>query len=206
MRENALLRSALATALLVAATAAVPHAATNGRVTPPPVPENLQVPAEYKPYLIARAYGTQNYSCLPSGAGFAWTLFGPQATLFDDDLDQAMTHYLSPNPTEAGTPRATWQHSRDTSTLWALAVATSSDPAFVAPGAIPWLKLQVVGAQFGPDFGHRLTATAFIQRVTTGGGIAPATGCAVSADVGKQALVPYTADYVFYRERNAAGQ
>jgi hypothetical protein len=26
--------------------------------------------------------GTQNYICLPSGAGFARTLFGPQATLF----------------------------------------------------------------------------------------------------------------------------
>ncbi len=32
----------------------------------------------------------------------------------------------------------------------------------------------------------------------TNGGSAPATGCSASTDVGKQALVPYTADYYFY--------
>jgi hypothetical protein len=39
-----------------------------------------------------------------------------------------------------------------------------------------------------------------VQRVNTQGGIAPATaGCSQAADIGKKALVPYTADYVFYR-------
>ena len=32
------------------------------------------------------------------------------------------------------------------------------------------------------------------------GGSAPADGCSTSADVGNQALVPYTADYVFFRK------
>jgi hypothetical protein len=67
------------------------------------------------------------------------------------------------------------------------------------PGAIPWLILRVVGAQDGPDGGHKLTPTAFIQRINTAGGIAPSAGCAVSTDVGKRALVPYTADYFFYK-------
>ena len=102
------------------------------------------------PFLIAHADGTQNYICLPTATGVAWTFLGPQATLFDRDLDQVMTHYLSPNPQEAGIARATWRHSRDTSTVWAAAVETSSDAAFVAPGAIPWLKLQVLGAT-APD-------------------------------------------------------
>ena len=84
-----------------------------------------------------------------------------------------MTHYLSPNPIEAGIARATWRHSRDTSTVWAVAVETSSDAAYVAPGAIPWLKLEVKGAQYGPDGGSKLTATKFIQRVNTAGGKAP---------------------------------
>jgi hypothetical protein len=44
-----------------------------------------------------------------------------------------------------------------------------------------------------------LTATTFIQRVNTSGGVAPSTGCAASTDVGKQAFVPYTTDYYFYR-------
>jgi len=96
-------------------------------------------------------------------------------------------------------PRATWQHSLDTSTVWAMAVASSSNTAFVAPGAIPWLRLEVVGAQDGPT-GDQLSATTFIQRLNTSGGVAPSTGCALSTDVGKKALVPYEADYFFYRD------
>jgi hypothetical protein len=75
--------------------------------------------------------------------------------------------------------------------------ATSSDPAFVAPGAIPWLLLQVVGAQKGPTGGETLTATTFIQRVKTSGGVAPST--CNSSNVGMEAFVPYTADYFFYK-------
>jgi hypothetical protein len=121
----------------------------------------------------------------------------------NDDDKQITTHFLSPNqssnPSEAGMARATWQHSRDTSTVWALPIASSSDPGFVARGAIPWLLLQVVGAVPGPTGGHRLTETTYIQRVHTSGGMAPTTGCAQSTHVGNRALVPYTADYVFYK-------
>jgi len=35
--------------------------------------------------------------------------------------------------------------------------------------------------------------------LNTNGGSAPTTGCALSGDVGKQALVPYSADYFFFR-------
>jgi hypothetical protein len=45
-----------------------------------------------------------------------------------------------------------------------------------------------------------MTKTTFIQRLNTKGGSAPAEGCAVSADVGKETLVPYTADYFFFRK------
>jgi hypothetical protein len=38
--------------------------------------------------------------------------------------------------------------------------------------------------------------------VNTAGGIAPAAGCSAAADVGKKALVPYTTDYIFYRDRH----
>ena len=100
--------------------------------------------------------------------------------MFDDDNKQIITHFLSPNlgpipPEVADTLRATWQHSRDTSTVWAKLSTESSDPAFVAPGAIPWLLLQVVGAKDGPTGGHKLTATTFIQRLNTSGGKAPST-------------------------------
>jgi hypothetical protein len=45
-----------------------------------------------------------------------------------------------------------------------------------------------------------LSETTFIQRLNTTGGSAPATGCSASADVGTQALMPYSADYYFFRK------
>jgi Protein of unknown function (DUF3455) len=118
--------------------------------------------------------------------------------LFNDSERQIITHFLSPNPDESGTARATWQHSRDTSTVWALATASSSDPSVVAPGAIPWLLLQMVGVEPGPTGGRRLTRTTFIQRLKTSGGIAPSNGCTEKTEVGERMFVPYTADYIFY--------
>jgi Protein of unknown function (DUF3455) len=182
------------TTALIVTLAIAPNATAQG-VTPPAVPANLEVPEGTIPYLIAHAEGTQNYVCLATSSSFTWTFFGPQATLFVDGA-QVTTHFLSPNPAEGGTPRATWQHSGDTSTVWAAAIANSTDPSFVAPGAIPWLLLRVVGSE-GP--GGTLTETTYIQRVNTGGGIAPVTGCKSAKDTGKKALVPYTTDYVFYR-------
>ena len=163
-----------------------------------PVPANIEVPAGVQPFLLARAEGTQNYVCVPSSAGHVWTFFGPQATLFIGD-QQFMTHFLSPNPDESGAARATWQHSLDTSTIWATAVESSSDPTFVAPGAIPWLLLKVTGDEPGPTGGAVLTGAAYVQRVNTAGGIAPATGCKNAKDIGKKALVPYTTEYIFFR-------
>lgn len=191
--------AACATALVAAMIPAVPNAAPADRLGPPPIPANLHVPAGNVAFLLGHAVGTQNYICLPSGSAFAWSFFGPQATLFNRQGKQITTHYLGANPSEGGTLRATWQHSRDTSAVWGMAVASSSDPNFVAPGAIPWLLLQVVGAEDGPDGGDSLAAATFIHRLNTTGGIQPSTGCALSTDVGKRVFVPYTADYFFYK-------
>jgi hypothetical protein len=188
-------------ALVVSLATALPAAAAVNGGPPVPVPDDLEVPEGNKAYLVGHAYGTQNYVCLPTDTGFAWTFFGPQATLFDRHGRQIITHFLSPNPAQNGAPRATWQHSRDSSTVWAAAIATYTDSDYVAPGAIPWLLLEVVGAQYGPWWGGALTATTYVQRVNTSGGVAPATGCSASTDVGKKALVPYTTDYVFYRRK-----
>lgn len=189
------------TALAVASTVALPQA-HGRRITPPPVPGNIQVEAGNKAFLVGHAVGTQNYICLPSSPpsppGFAWQLFTPQANLFNDD-EQVITHFFSPNPDEGGLIRPAWQHSQDTSTVWAQLVDFSIDPNFVEPGAIPWLLLKVVGKQEGPTGGDRLTRTTFIHRVNTVGGVAPSTGCAQATDVGKRAFVPYTSDYFFYK-------
>src|SRR5690349_24582419 len=109
------------TALALASTIAAPHLAHAQTVTPPPVPANIQVPAGNEPFLVGHARGTQNYVCTPSKSigQVAWTLFTPEATLFDDLGEQLITHFFSPNPVEGTTVRATWQDSRDTSAIWA---------------------------------------------------------------------------------------
>jgi hypothetical protein len=198
---------ACGTAFVVAFTVSMSQPVHADKVTPPPVPDNIQVPEGNKAFLVGHGVGTQNYICLPSGATFAWTLFTPQATLFKDNEKQVTTHFFSPNPDEDGTVRATWQHSRDTSTVWAKVAedGTSSDPDFVAPDAIPWLKLEVVGTHDGPTGGHKLRKTTFIQRLNTTGGVAPSTGCTLAEDVGKREFVPYTADYFFYKKTSKGG-
>ena len=192
-------RAVYVTPLVLAFTVAVASSAHAEHVIPPQVPADIQVTRDNRAFLEGHAAGTQDYICLPSVSGFAWTFFGPQATLFNHEMKQIITHFLSPNPFEGGMGRATWQDSQDTSVVWAKTTGTTTDGNFVRPGAIPWLRLQVVGAQDGPTNGDKLTDTSFIQRVNTAGGSAPADGCAGSADVGKTALVPYKADYVFYR-------
>lgn len=185
---------ALALALPVAASA------QGGRIEVPPVPSNLVVDEGNVPYLQTQAEGTQQYMCAPSATGVAWKLFGPQATLYPTSAPlQIATHFLSPNPDEQGTPRPTWQHAHDGSRVWGKLVQPSSDPSYVAPGAIPWLKLEAVGVEDGPIGGALLASTTFIQRVNTQGGVAPATGCSTAAQLGAIALVPYTTDYIFYR-------
>jgi len=205
-----ILLTACATALAAAFTVALPQPAYADDVTPPPVPANIKVPAGNVAFLVGHAVGTQNYVCLPSGTGVAFMLFTPEATLFSDDGKQLTTHFFSPNPFEnstnpavvaVGPIRATWQHSRDSSTVWGQVKPgnSSSDAAFVAPNAIAWLLLTVVGADNGPTGGDTLTETTFIQRLNTSGGVAPSTGCSSPTDVGHLAFVPYTADYFFYK-------
>lgn len=167
----------------------------------PPVPDAIQVPPEFTPYLAAHAIGTQGYVCVAVNAVFSWTHFGPQATLFDEQSQQILTHFLSPTP-YSQLLNPTWQHSRDSSTVWAQVSRSSSDPSFVEPGAIPWLLLEAVVVGDGPTWGDKLTATRLIQRLNTVGGMAPSTGCAGPGDIKKRALVPYEADYFFYKEIN----
>jgi hypothetical protein len=172
----------------------------------PAVPPSLEPPAGHVLFFQGHAEGTQNYICLATSSGMAWTFIGPQATLyraFKGELHQQLTtHFLSGNPSEAGLLRPTWQHSVDTSRVWARSLAASSDPAFVEPGAIPWLLLQAAGVEKGPDRGPFLAQTAFIQRLNTSGGLAPAIGCTQPTQTGTMVFVPYAADYLFYKARH----
>jgi hypothetical protein len=88
----------------------------------------------------------------------------------------------------------------DSCRVWAQVTQPSNDPRFVAPGAVSWLLLHVVGREAGPTGGGKLLRTSDIQRLNTEGGVAPPTGCSTSKDIGNKAFVPYKADYFFYEE------
>jgi Protein of unknown function (DUF3455) len=197
------MRALAASALLLATGPAAAMAQTlPAAIDVPPVPANLVVPQGQTLFFQGYAIGTQNYVCLPAGAGFAWKFVAPQATLFEviggQIGQQLTTHFLSANPTEDGLPRPTWQHSADTSRVWARLFDSSADPNYVEPGAIPWLLLKRAGFEDGPTAGSILSHTTYIHRLNTSGGRAPLTGCSAPVDIGALALVPYTADYFFY--------
>jgi hypothetical protein len=141
--------------------------------------------------------------------------------VFGSFSQQILTHFLSPDtnpnqyapsPLPFGSP--TWQSSLDSSVIWGNKIdsvtAGPDGPYTSCPntGSIPCLLLQVIGSQNGPSYPFGvLTNATYVQRLNTNGGSAPGTGstsstgypsCAVSTDVGNQALVPYTADYYFY--------
>lgn len=181
----------------------------------PTTPTRITPPEGSIAFLVGHAFGTQGYVCLPAATGGAsWTVNNarPEATLFTRVLGepvQIITHFLSPvvNPNDVGPkpPRfgdATWQSSFDSSRVWAQKanfITAGTDASCPNSGSIDCLLLAVIGADEGPTGGKLLTKTTFIQRLNTNGGSAPATGCSVTGDVGRQALVPYTADYFFFR-------
>ena len=203
--------------LVLAGVMGVAHAQN---LTPPAAPAIITPPSGNSLFLVAPAVGTQGYVCLPTSAGAAtasWTVkpSRPQATLFQRVLGydvQIATHFQSPdaNPNDAAPSplpfgSATWQSSLDTSKVWAQVLHANSIPAGSDPicpnaGSIPCLLLQSIGSQSGTAGGTILSKTTFIQRLNTQGGVAPADGCSTSADVGTQILVPYAADYYFYRK------
>ena len=159
------------------------------------IPENLQVPTGNHVVLTALAEGSQNYVCLPGkdGAGFAWALFGPQATLFDAKQPDAPigTHFSAADA--GGTVRPSWQAndgSRVRGTLQATATTGGADN-------IPWLLLKTT-AEKGKAGGSRFASISYIQRIETKGGIAPSRGCVAASDVGSKSFVPYSATYVFF--------
>jgi hypothetical protein len=187
--------------VIFALTIALSGAAHADQVNRPVVPANIDPGAGYKPFLAGHAIGTQNYICALAATptGLDWLPIGPQATLFNEDFEQILTHFQSKIPYEGDALYATWQHSRDTSAVWAKKFTGSTDPLYVAPGAIEWLLLDVTGAQAGPTGGDKLAATKYIQRVNTVGGVKPHAAECTASTINTRKLVFYEADYYFYK-------
>jgi len=198
--------------LLAAALTLGSVALASAQVTPPPTPTNITPQAGNTAFLVGHAIGSQGYTCLPTPTGgTSWTVnpARPEATLFTDAFGQPVeiiTHFASinenplPGVTVPLSGNATWQSSFDTSKVWAKAIGSinGGDDPDSCPnnGAIPCLLLQSLGSEKGPTGGRLLFNTTFVQRLNTNGGAAPTTACTA----GQTQLVPYTADYYFYKQ------
>jgi hypothetical protein len=180
-------------------------------ITPPSTPAIITPPAGNSAFLLGRAQGTQGYVCLPQGAGASWTVNNarqlPFQTFFGQDV-QIITYFSArykPQPERPKPAGLAAQRGRTPSMAarWGrrLHRCYRFRPGRRKYGAIACLLLESIGSQTGPTGGKILSKTTFVQRLNTKGGSAPFDGCSVSTDVGKQTLVPYTADYYFFRKQ-----
>lgn len=165
-----------------AAVAAALSGCASAAFPPVAVPDALQPPAGHKLSLEANATGVQIYVCSAAKADPAqaeWVFKAPEAALFDAAGAGSGKHYAGP----------TWE-GNDGSKVVGEVKAKQDDPA---GKAIPWLLLAAKSASGDGAFGR----VSYVQRVATEAGKAPADGC-TTADLGKQARVPYKALYRFY--------
>src|SRR5215471_504622 len=128
--------------------------------------------------LEVEADGVQVYTCEAKDQGFAWVFKAPEANLFDKQNRHVGTHFAGP----------TWKMSDG-------AVVGEGVSRADAPtsGAIPWLLLKAKSHE-GSGI---LSTVAFIRRIDTKGGAAPAAGCDAQHQ-GQQARMRYYALYQFF--------
>jgi hypothetical protein len=173
-------------AAIVTAAAAWPQVAA-AAPSEPDVPSAVQVPDGNKMFLVGHAVGVQIYSCNAMSSGYSWAFVAPRANLYDDNGKLVVTHFAGPR----------WQ-AKDGSHV----DGRVEDRVTVDPTAIPWLLLSAAATTPGPD-GDRLVTTTYIQRISTTGGLAPAAADCNADTAGTTEEVPYTADYYFWRAREA---
>jgi hypothetical protein len=160
-----------------------------------PVPKNLVPPNGNQMFLVGHVLpqaGVQIYKC----NGTSWAFVAPRATLTGDNGQVIATHFAGP----------TWQ-ATDGSKVTAKAIQKDPvdkdfDPATAT--AIQQLLLQVTSPPT-EDQG-RLSATTYIQRLNTGGGVQPpAAECTATTNVGVTREIPYTADCYFWKATSKPG-
>jgi hypothetical protein len=138
------------------------------------LPATLEVPAGNHLEFEAHGVGVQIYKW--SAASSTWVFVAPSAVLFHGERHVVGIHYAGP----------TWQ-----STDGSIVVGTKLGAVTVDPTAIPWLLLGAKTTTGPGDFAN----VTFVQRIETKGGLAPSAPGTVD---GEMALVPYSAEYLFY--------
>ena len=147
------------------------------------LPASVQVPAGHAVALQTMATGHITYQCrakVDMAGQYEWVFAGPDAGLKDRSGQRIGKYYGPP---------ATWE-ANDGSRI-------TGNQLAVAPGGAGNIPLQLVKANPASGAGI-MQGVSHVQRVNTRGGVAPAATCAAS-NMGAQQVVPYTADYVFWR-------
>jgi hypothetical protein len=129
--------------------------------------------------LEAPADGVQIYTCEAKANFFEWSFKAPEANLFDKQGRQIGTHFAGP----------TWKMA-DGSEIVGEVIAKADAPE---RDAIQWLLLRAKAHQGQGILGE----AAFIRRMGTKGGIAPAADCNAS-HVSDEARMRYSAIYQFF--------
>lgn len=172
---------ALGSSLLVAAC---------GSMNPPmpmftqdTLPDAVKVPAGHRVALETVGVGEITYECRAK-AGMAgaheWVFVGPQADLNSRGGTRLGTYFGPP---------ATWK-ANDGSAFTGAQLA-------VAPNGTGNIPLQLVKANPATGQGA-MSSIAYVQRVATRGGVAPAAACDAGM-LGRKEIVKYQADYVFWK-------
>jgi hypothetical protein len=140
----------------------------------PAVPDNLKPSGDERLAQKARATGDQIYVCDGSG----WVFSRPDAKLLSASGAQVGSHFAGP----------TWESSDGSRVIGRPVASFTPDP-----DSIPWLLLTATDHQGDGSMGH----VSSVQRLSTKGGKAPASGCD-SSHKGTETRSHYTAVYVFY--------
>jgi Protein of unknown function (DUF3455) len=170
----------VACAALLAACGSAPMAPSFSQGN---LPDAVKVPAGHAVALETVGVGQITYECREKTAmagAFEWVFVGPKAVL-NNRAGASIGKYHG--------PPASWEH-KDGSKITGAQVAVSPATA----GSIP---LQLVKANPATGAGA-MQGISYIQRVATQGGVAPASACSADSK-GKQELVNYKADYIFWR-------
>ena len=147
------------------------------------LPDAVKAPAGHAMLMETAAAGDITYQCRAKkdmAGQFEWVFVGPDAGLKDRSGMVSGRYYGPP---------ATWE-STDGSKVTGAQVA-------VAPNGDANIALQLVKANPAMGVGA-MQGVSYIQRVATMGGVAPKAACGAATEGTKQ-LVPYQADYIFYR-------
>ena len=171
--------ASLALALLTLGLAAqAQDADARQPLLPSPLCDSVQVPEGSVMAFHAYAIGLQIYRW----TGTTWVFVAPQAKLYADAgyHGQVGTHFAGP----------TWESNSGSQVLGVRIASCTPDP-----NSIAWLKLAGISTQ-GPGI---FDGVAFVQRVNTVGGTAPASP---GTTVDELAGVPYAAEYFFYRTQD----